>query len=95
MSVKLNNCNCLFEEVKNDANTNVKGYVLVSECDECKAKRELQAEENAKSQRRQEIIVELSELDKKVIRPLLDGETERVEAIKTQKIALREELNQL
>ena len=88
-------CECKFKEIKNDANTEVKGYILVSECDECKAKREADAIESAKKQRKQEIIVELNELDRKVIRPLLDGETERIDAIKTQKIALREELQSL
>jgi hypothetical protein len=45
--------------------------------------------------RRQEIITELNELDRKVIRPLLDSETEKVDAIKAQKILLREELETL
>ena len=88
-------CECKFKEIKNDVNTEVKGYVLVSECDECKAKREVDAIESAKRQRKQEIIVALNELDRKVIRPLLDGETERVEEIKAQKITLREELASL
>ena len=88
-------CECIFKEIENNANTNVKGYLLVSECDECKAKREINAIESDKKQRKQEIIVELGELDKKAIRPLLDGETERVDAIKAQKIALREELSSL
>ena len=85
-------CECKFKEIKNDVNTEVKGYVLVSECDECKAKREVDAIESAKRQRKQEIIVELNELDRKVIRPLLDSETERIEAIKAEKITLRAEL---
>jgi hypothetical protein len=38
--MRLHDCLCEFSEVKNEANTDVKGYVLVSECDECKAKRE-------------------------------------------------------
>ena len=45
--------------------------------------------------RKQEIINELNELDRKVIRPLLDGETEKVEEIKNQKLILREELKNL
>lgn len=88
-------CTCTFKEIKNEANTNVKGSVLVSECDECKAKREADAIESAKAQRKQEILVELNELDKKAMRPLLDGETERVDAIKAQKITLRNELQSL
>jgi len=88
-------CECIFKEIKNDANTEVKGSILVSECDECKTKREADAIESAKKQRKQEIIVELNELDRKVIRPLLDGETERVDAIKAEKITLRNELQSL
>lgn len=40
MSIKLYACDCLYEETENNANTEVKGYILVSECDICKAKRE-------------------------------------------------------
>jgi len=52
-------------------------------------------QQNYKSIRRQEIISQLDELDRRVIRPLLDNETERIEEIKSQKIILREELNNL
>jgi hypothetical protein len=52
-------------------------------------------QQNYKRIRKQEIINQLNELDKKVIRPLLDNETERIEEIKAQKIILREELNNL
>ena len=94
--MKLYNCNCEYEELKNNVeDSTAKSYILVSECDECKTKREADAIESAKQQRKQEIITELNELDKKAIRPLLDGETDRIDAIKAQKITLREELNQL
>jgi len=45
--------------------------------------------------RRQEIINKLNDLDLKIIRPLLEGETSRVEEIKAQKTVLRNELNSL
>lgn len=93
--MKLYECGCEFEEIKNDANTEVKGYILVSECDACKEKRKVDAEKAAKEKRKQDIIAELNELDKKVIRPLLDGETERVNSIKAQKVSLRAELESL
>lgn len=92
--MKLYNCDCNFQET-GSGTEEVKGYALVTECDVCKAKRELQAEETAKLQRKQEIVNELNELDRKVIRPLLDGETDRVDTIKAQKLALREELRVL
>jgi len=98
MSIRLNNCNCncMFEEIKNNVeDSTAKGYVLVSECNDCKTKREANAIESAKQNRKQEIINELNELDKKVIRPLLDGEIIRVNEIKAQKVVLREELNLL
>jgi hypothetical protein len=83
----------MFEEVTNNVtDSTAKGYVLISECDICIVKREAGAIESAKQNRKQEIITELNELDKKVIRPLLDGETERIDAIKAQKVTLREEL---
>jgi hypothetical protein len=87
---KLFNCDCEYQEILGTGTA--KGYVLVSECDACKAKREASAILEAKSRRKQEIISELNELDKKVIRPLLDGETDRVDAIKAEKVALRAEL---
>jgi hypothetical protein len=94
--MKLNNCNCEFEELKNSVeDSTAKSYILISECDNCKTKREANAIESAKQQRKQEIITELNELDKKVIRPLLDGETERVDEIKAQKVTLRTELQSL
>lgn len=41
----------------------------------------------------QEILDELDLLDKKAIRPLLEGDTERLEEIKAQKAALKTELD--
>ena len=84
--------NCTYQETGEGI---VKGYALISECAECKAKREADAIISAKENRKQEILAELNNLDKKVIRPLLDGETDRVDVIKSQKIALREELGTL
>lgn len=84
--------NCEYQEIGKGI---AKGYALVSECAECKAKREADAILSAKEQRKQEILMELNVLDKKVIRPLLDGETDRVDAIKAQKVTLREELGSL
>lgn len=48
-----------------------------------------------KNKRIEEIKLELNELDLKVIRPLLDNETERINEIKAQKVVLREELSTL
>jgi len=84
--------NCEYKEVGSGL---VKGYALVSECDECRAKREADAVLSAKAQRKQEIIAELDVLDKKAMRPLLDGETEKIDEIKSKKIALRAELADL
>ncbi len=42
--------------------------------------------------RKQAIIIELNNLDLKAIRPLLDGEVEKIEEIKEKKIKLRTEL---
>jgi len=60
---------------------------------------DIQKEQNeihTKIERRKlEIIIELNELDLKAIRPLLDGEVERIEEIKNQKNILREEYNSL
>ena len=94
--IKLYNCDCLFNEAPNSVEDSaVKSYVLVSECSICQAKREADAIESAKQRRRQEIITELNELDKKAMRPLLDGETDRVDTIKAQKVTLRTELGTL
>lgn len=84
--------NCEYREVGSGT---AKGYALVSECDECRAKREADAVLSAKAQRKQEIIAELDMLDKKAMRPLLDGETEKIDEIKSKKIALRAELADL
>lgn len=93
--MKLYKCDCDWKETENKAGGGVKGYILVSECDECKAKREADAFLSAKAQRKQEIITELNVLDKKAMRPLLDGETEKIDEIKSKKIALRAELADL
>lgn len=45
-----------------------------------------------KQEQQQEIVVALGELDKKLIRPLSEGETERVKEIVAQKEVLRAEL---
>ena len=93
MSIRLYECLCEFEEIHNNVlDSTAKGYSLVSECDICKAKREANALVTTNQFRKQEILNELNDLDKKVIRPLLDGETERVDAIKAQKVTLRAEL---
>jgi hypothetical protein len=48
MSVKLYNCDCLYEEVNNNINDSlVKGYTLISECNTCKTIREGQEEQRA------------------------------------------------
>ena len=39
MSEKIFNCNCLYNEV-GEGTGNVKGYELVTECNDCKARRE-------------------------------------------------------
>jgi len=41
MTVKLYNCDCLYEETINNANTNIKGYSIVNECAICKTNREV------------------------------------------------------
>ena len=44
MGIKLFNCDCEYKEVGNKVEgSSAKGYVLVSECDDCKAKREVDA----------------------------------------------------
>lgn len=53
------------------------------------------AQEDPKLTRRFQIESQLAALDLKAIRPLLDGDTDRVNAIKSQKEALRSELNAL
>ena len=96
MSIRLHECLCEFEEIKNNVtSSSAIGYILVSECNDCKTRRESDAINSAKERRKQEIINELNELDRKVIRPLLDGETVKVDEIKAQKVTLRTELNNL
>jgi|SRR3972149_2663288 len=88
-----NNCNCQVEELPNQVkNTEVKSYGLTIECDVCKAKREAQNIISGKQRRKQEILTELNQLDLKIIRPLSEGETVKVQELVNQKIALREEL---
>lgn len=87
-------CKCVKEECGKGSGS-VKGYITTVECDECKARREADAVLSAKAQRKQEIIAELDVLDKKAMRPLLDGETEKIDEIKSKKTALRAELADL
>lgn len=93
MGIKLFNCECEYKEISGTGSA--KGYILEKECDNCKTKREEEIIITAKQKRKQEIITELNELDKKVIRPLLDNEIGRIDAIKEQKITLRKELQTL
>jgi hypothetical protein len=83
---------CTYQEV---GEGKVKGYILVTECEQCRILRETQSIVYAKQNRKQEIINELDSLDKKAIRPLLDNELARVEEIKLQKNILRQELQSL
>jgi len=48
MNIKLFSCDCLYKEIGNKvADSSAKGYVLVSECDDCKNKREVENEKRA------------------------------------------------
>lgn len=52
------------------------------------------APEQIKKEKRERIIGELDRLDRKIIRPLAEKETQRVKEIVDQKIALRIQLNE-
>jgi hypothetical protein len=75
--------------------TDGKGWTLATPCPVCAAQMAAEGARMAKERERQEIVNQLNLLDQKAIRPLLDGETERVTAIKAEKEALRERLKTL
>jgi len=91
--------NCQYIEVENKIkNSSVRIFSKIKSCASCIIIEERDKINNQKFELdkvKQEIINKLNELDKKVIRALLDNETERIEEIKLQKIELRNELNNL
>lgn len=55
----------------------------------------LQQQETEKEMQRNEILIQLNELDKKSIRALRNNENDRLEAIEAQAEALRKELKEI
>lgn len=56
--MKLYDCNCEFAESTNNANSSVKGYILVSECDDCAAKRETENTVRLAKEQEKQVIIE-------------------------------------
>ena len=88
-------CSCEVAELPNQVKGGVKGYGLIKECVVCKTKREKQNIIDGKQRRKQEILTQLSQLDLKAIRPLMEKEDLRVQELISQKQVLRIELQNL